>query len=400
VRAGLAVCTVLVGLGVWGEAVALPPPVTKAPPGSDDTGPSGVIFPEQQLPLRFDHRKHATAPLGLSCTSCHPGAGLAANAPMLPRGATCDACHGSKHDGVVSGACAFCHVGVEQGRVRPVRIPRGNLVFSHRKHAVRNIACPHCHGDVTAVGLATREQLPRMRGCLVCHGRPDAASRGDAHSACETCHLRNVGEEGGLIRTVYREGVLYPPRWLGDASHTADFVERHKAVAGLDSALCANCHVERFCTDCHDGRVRPRRVHPNDYVSMHPVEARTMATRCGSCHREQTFCLGCHQRLGVTRTGPPSARGGGRFHPSKAIWSDAPRKPGHHAMEATRNLEACVGCHIERDCVVCHGALGIGAGRSPHPSGFASSCASAMRRNPRPCFVCHAPGAEVLGRCL
>ena len=74
--------------------------------------------------------------------------------------------------------------------------------------------------------------------------------------------------------------------------------------------------------------------------------------KCTSCHREQSFCLDCHMRVGVAESSPPNAKDSGRFHPPKSIWSDPPRKPGHHAFEAERNLNACVSCHTERDCVV------------------------------------------------
>jgi hypothetical protein len=132
---------------------------------------------------------------------------------------------------------------------------------------------------------------------------------------------------------------------------------------------------------------------------MHPIEARLATQKCTSCHREQSFCLGCHQRVGVSMSGPPGSRDSGRFHPPKRIWSDAPRTSGHHSFEAERNLNACVSCHIERDCVVCHGGLGIGAGFNPHRAGFQSGCASQMRRNPRPCFVCHDAGSAQLALC-
>jgi hypothetical protein len=198
---------------------------------------------------------------------------------------------------------------------------------------------------------------------------------------------------------VFASGALKPPRWLHDAAHTPDFIERHKMIAANDSQFCANCHKEEYCVACHDGRVRPRSIHPSDYISMHPIEARMETQRCTSCHREQSFCLNCHMRLGITMSGPPAARESGRFHPPKYIWSDAPPKPGHHSFEAERNLNACVSCHTERDCVTCHGAQGIGGGFDPHRPGFTSSCGTQMRRNPRPCFVCHEPGAAVLNEC-
>jgi hypothetical protein len=192
---------------------------------------------------------------------------------------------------------------------------------------------------------------------------------------------------------------MNPPRWLHNAQHSPDFIQRHKMVAANDSQFCANCHKEDFCVGCHDGRVRPRNIHPADYLNLHPVEARLATQRCTSCHREQSFCLSCHQRLGVSMSGATGVREPGRFHPPKSEWSDAPRRPGHHAFEAMRNLNACVSCHIERDCVVCHGGQGVGGGFNPHNAGFSATCASQMRRNPRPCFVCHDPGAPVLRRC-
>lgn len=391
-------------------------PVSLLPPGAtaDDRGPSLAVFPPQKITIRFDHELH-TGPLGLACTSCHPGGATShlASDRLLPPGTTCDACHGSRHadpDKVVPGAtdlgkCDTCHLGYAEGdgnRVAQVVLPPPNLRFDHAKHAARNIGCRQCHGEVQKLALATRDQLPRMRGCIGCHQHPDAAARGTAKGSCDTCHLPGAGKEGGSIRTVFASGTLTPPAWLHNAAHGPDFIARHKYVAANDSSFCASCHKEESCTACHDGRVRPRSIHPSDYLSMHAAEARlaTASTgKCTSCHREQSFCLGCHQRLGVAMSGPPGAKDSGRFHPPAAIWSDAPRKAGHHAFEAMRNLNACVSCHIERDCVACHGGRGIGAGFDPHPAGFLSGCATQMRRNPRPCFVCHDPGASVLARC-
>lgn len=397
------------------------PPPSIQPPGADpDRGPSTVIFPPQSVPLKFDHKLHVRD-LGQACTSCHPGGTTSARSSdvILPKGSACDSCHGSDHrdtfavkmNAGAKAVCSTCHEGSGGDNVPRVRIPEPNLVFSHKAHATRNIGCPQCHGDVSAVGLATRDQLPRMRGCVKCHALDDTPSvaRGDAQGGCETCHLSGAAKEGGKLRTLFGSGKMLPPKWLHNAGHDVGFIQRHKFVAANDSKFCANCHKEEYCTDCHDGRVRPRNIHPGDYLSMHATEARMQTQNCTSCHREQSFCLSCHQRLGVAMSGPASVRELGRFHPPKNIWSGASGGSGgnggargartEHSREAMRNLNACVSCHIERDCVVCHGGKGVGGGFSPHPPDFAGRCGVLFNRNPRPCLVCHETDSAEVSRC-
>jgi hypothetical protein len=382
------------------------------PPGSDepDTGPSDVIFPTQHLTVRFNHAKHMRREIGTTCKTCHGGAqkSTSVSDSLIPTGATCDACHSTDHTNPANvtpgddatGQCGFCHLGYkpeDKNSVAELQLPRANLLFNHKVHVDRNIGCPQCHGAVEQLELATRDQLPRMRGCFHCHQMPDAASQGEAKSSCDTCHIR--GDRCTVIKAMFSSGTLMPPRWLHNSEHTPDFIERHKSVAADDSQFCANCHKDDFCTDCHDGRVRPRSVHPNDYLNMHAIEARMETEKCTSCHREQSFCQGCHMRVGVAESSPQSAKDSGRFHPPKSIWSDPPRKPGHHAFEAERNLNACVSCHTERDCVSCHGALGVGAGFDPHKPGFLSGCTTQFRRNPRPCLTCHEMADADLSKC-
>jgi hypothetical protein len=399
------------GLAPLPDGQKVPP--SWLPPGAFDAdpGPSTAIFPAQRITLRFNHAKHLSKDVGATCKTCHGAAfrSVSSNDPLIPSGEVCDACHSTDHADKANvkpgddekGQCAFCHLGYKPGQgnvVAALQIPRPNLLFSHKAHLDRNIGCAQCHGSVDRLELATRDQLPRMRGCLRCHQMPDSASQGDAKSACDTCHVRG-GDRGTTIKTMFSSGTLSPPRWLHNAEHTPDFIERHKWVAADDSSFCANCHKEDFCTDCHDGRVRPRTIHPNDYLNMHAIEARMATERCTSCHRQQSFCLECHMRVGVAESAPPNARDSGRFHPPKSVWSDPPRKPGHHAFEAERNLNACVSCHIERDCVVCHGALNVGGGFDPHKNGFLGGCSTQFRRNPRPCFVCHEKSDGVLAQC-
>ena len=389
------------------------------PPGtrSGDGGPSPVVFPPQRVPLVFTHARHAGA-RKLACQRCHPGAQTSHRASdnLLPKGKSCDDCHHTDHGrspvtatrtGDPLGRCGLCHLGMT-GAAGPesVRLPKPNLHFDHAVHRARNIGCAQCHGWVEHIDQATRDQLPRMSGCMGCHGLP-GPGRGRARGDCQVCHL----ERGGRLVTSFGAGRLVPRAELGSARHDPSFLRRHAQVAGLDSSLCGNCHTERYCVDCHDGRLRPRAVHPGDWLNSHGLAARLQGPRCTSCHRQQSSCLTCHQRVGVTMNGPSALGAGrGRIHPPERIWTGLPRTRAHHAWEAQRNLSQCVSCHLERDCVVCHATAArggpgagpgdrLGHGTKPHPPGFFARCRAALNKNARPCLVCHAPGDPELRRC-
>jgi hypothetical protein len=397
-------------------------PLAYRPPGAfaNDGGPNPLLLLPQKITIRYSHKLHVRR-RGLSCLECHPRAATSRQSSdsVLPSPTACDRCHGSDHrdlNGVStdpskpSGQCSYCHLGYVTGdgnRVARQVFPRPRLRFGHAAHHRRNIGCRQCHGLVDELELATIDPLPLRRGCTRCHQMPKPA-RGEARAECSVCHLT---EPDGRLATQLGKGYLRPPRWLHSAGHDADWSERHKTVGGTDSRLCANCHTETSCTDCHDGRVRPRRTHSNDWLSLHAIAARQDNPRCTSCHRYQSFCLSCHQRAGVAQTGPyANFASRGRFHPPKAVWSDAPRSARHHGWEAQRNLSACVGCHVERDCAVCHssaarGGPGAGPGgqfgqrTKPHPPDFRRRCSGALARNARPCLLCHAPSDPNLRDC-
>ena len=50
-----------------------------------------------------------------------------------------------------------------------LELPRANLIFNHKVHVDKKVECSACHADMTKVGLATRQQLPKMETCLSCH---------------------------------------------------------------------------------------------------------------------------------------------------------------------------------------------------------------------------------------
>jgi len=351
--------------------------------------PSPVIFPRQTLPLSFSHLDHGK--LGLECAACHADALRSTRAAdvLMPGEAACAGCHAidrTRPDKEVAAGepdarCSSCHPGWN-GAGEPPRIviPTPNLKFNHQVHAARNIACAACHGDFQAegIGLATRNQLPRMSLCLACHdGR-------QAPAACTSCHLATPK---GLVRTELPEGTLVP------TDHDLRFRLDHAAAAKNDARSCASCHEKRWCLDCHNGVVKPFDFHGNDYLRLHTVDARRNVPDCQGCHRLQTFCTGCHARSGVSDDPRTSefkrTTDKDRFHPDG--WFDTlakdMRRGTHHSFEARRNLRACASCHREDFCIGCHARQ-----VSPHPAGFAATarCRALAARASRTCLRCHA----------
>jgi hypothetical protein len=221
-------------------------------------------------------------------------------------------------------------------------------------------------------------------------------------AACAASGLPSSGTQAcaPVVRPIRSRTTAHGPGWM----------LRHRVEAGADSASCGQCHTNRSCIDCHDGRTRPRELHPADWLVAHSVAARQRSGTCSSCHRRQSFCLPCHQRTGVAERAPlATIAQQGRIHPPTAEWTDSPRSAQHHAWQAQRRLATCVSCHTERDCVLCHasttadpggsGLTGLGRGIAPHPRGFARWCRGPLRANARPCLVCHDGDDPSLDRC-
>jgi hypothetical protein len=398
------VLAVFVLAALAGAVVAQPMPPAPPVPEASGAAVSHAIFPTQHLPLRFDHARHLRIG-GVTCVRCHATATTSDTSAdrLLPGESQCTPCHaidrGDPWKTVAPGApparCDACHVGWRAEapqQVARAAIPAPNLHFSHRAHVARGQRCESCHASVRRVALATRLELPSMRSCLTCH-RPG----GTAPDRCATCHLT---EADGVLRSRFPEGWLNPPVWMRGLHHDADFWFTHRISAAQDATRCAVCHRDEDCAACHDGRVRDRRIHPNDYLTQHPVDARINPDRCGSCHRQASFCVGCHDRAGVSLGAAPSARAQGRFHPPAALWSGPTVTVQHHGVEARRSLSACVSCHAEQDCVACHATRRLGgASFSPHPPGFLARCGLLLRASARPCARCHDDLDELAARC-
>jgi hypothetical protein len=389
--------------------------------------PSPLIFPAQSVPLRFDHARHLK--LGARCDTCHVAAATStsANDDLIPTEAACRSCHvidrAQPAKAVPAGApaarCDACHIADDApgsvgwmpsaGHPEPprVRLANPNLKFNHRLHVGRGVGCELCHGNVAMEGTATRLDLPKMSLCLGCHDGKQSTNR------CSACHLT---EPDGRLRTNLATaataaaggtGPLVPSGVLrGFDAHGLTFARDH-AQAGRDEGYCLSCHKRSECVDCHGGTVRPFDIHPSDYVSLHGNDARRNTPDCSSCHRAQSFCIGCHQRAGVAADpsgglpGTPARNPFGTgtqlksFHPPGWVNPNGGGTSGH-SEASRRNIRTCVSCHREESCLACHStdptrSMSV----SPHGPGFAgtSRCRALSSRNRRACLKCHALAA-------
>jgi Cytochrome c7 and related cytochrome c len=451
---------VLAGLA---SASASPSPATtQAAPVAPvvPAGPSPLIYPGETIPIKFDHAMHARA--GATCEGCHSSAqtSTAAVDNLIPGEAACRSCHKidrtqpakSVPKGEAPARCDACHAdgntGTLEGSPNPpatgpagqsptgshainngwmptaglgaepprVVLARPSLKFNHQLHATRGIACALCHANAAVQGMVTRVDLPMMASCLGCHSGKQSTGR------CGACHLT---EPDGRLKVKLAtaataaaggSGLLEPSGSLrGIDAHGPTFRRDH-AQAGRDESYCLSCHRRSECTDCHGGVVKPPDIHPADYVTLHVADARRNVPDCSSCHRLQTFCVGCHQRTGVssdpsgglpgTRANNPFGTGTQikQFHPPG--WARdttgaviATPRPVSHSVQAKRNIRTCVSCHREESCLECHSSDPTrGANFSPHGPNFGATarCRFLASRNRRACLKCHALGAAEL----
>ena len=421
-------------------------------------GLSWVVYPQQRVPLHFSHRRHLAR--GTECVVCHSAAVTSTSSRdnLLPREEQCQTCHAidrsrpfgalfsTPNPGTPPSACATCHVGFPSEpahngqptlpagsdpatRILRVDLPPPNLKFNHRLHGAQGIGCSTCHGDLSGVDEATRVQLPSMDLCLRCHagglqrtsssiasesspapgveGGSRSRRAGSASDRCSVCHPT---ESSGLLQLQFASGVLVPTGALrGDDHREADFRTRHGSIAQSGVDYCSACHRESYCMRCHNAVTKPLDLHGGNYVARHAIDARRNQPDCSTCHRQQSFCIGCHERLAVashsTLPGRPPVSAFApaqprRFHPEgwASVGGGAPEN--QHGIEARRNQRSCASCHREDTCLACHSTLPdsrVPGGANPHPIDWISSgrCRALVSHNPRLCLKCHREGSAV-----
>jgi predicted CXXCH cytochrome family protein len=305
---------------------------------------------ELEAQISFPHQTHSV--FFSDCTACHGGVTTGEWASVYPETATCAACH----DGTTAPSIDWT----------PPETPReSNLAFRHQAHG---FACTMCHVPGGGEDLSLIA-IPEPATCLGCHA-PQAPSHLEAREQCQTCHV--PAAESRL--SAQRMAEFPKP----ESHRFGNWVDGHRSVAASTPEYCTICHTEGSCASCHEGQSSPA-FHPLNFLASHGPEAFGRVSDCSSCHNTEAFCRTCHLGLGLDAAGNI----GGAYHNDQALWILG------HAPAARQDLESCVSCHQQTDCLRCHSAQS-GLGVSPHGPDFDGS--SISDRNKAMCTLCHISG--------
>jgi hypothetical protein len=374
-----------------------------------------AIYPAQRIPIEFSHGLHvkpeSAGGVGAPCEACHEAAHDSEKASdvlvpkatprpgaKFPEHEACESCHDIEKalDGKEvdpPAACETCHIGIDKKtkKVQPTSFPTPNLVFNHKIHfeKQKGITCETCHFGASGKGmeevdLSTRYQLPKMSVCLGCHNGATAPAD------CKVCH---VVEPSGRLQVAFATAPLKPMQ--GDPlglDHGPRYEFTHGTRAKVDRRTCGECHTDGYCATCHDSLQKPLSVHPNDYITLHPIQAKMDSLQCDACHRFQSFCAACHERVGIGMDSDPTLRARNlKVHGNYNEWVQNTMSPNHHSVAAARDIKQCMSCHREESCIACHGTPAVATKQSvdPHPVGFANRCRALAQANDRACLKCH-----------
>ncbi|UCH80981.1 MAG: hypothetical protein JSW20_14795 [Nitrospiraceae bacterium] len=317
--------------------------------------------------LKFSHRIHVDMAIG--CQTCHVSILNSDNiiSSRIPKMEVCGECHDE-----VETECIMCHRDIKE----PVLLTKTEtaLNFSHKFHIDEGAdECSLCHENARVSEHPLTHKIPGHKDCFQCHHEEDYDNM-----LCSKCH-RNLGAKELKPITTF--------------SHKANFLKRHGEYVSKDNRglLCAQCHMDGFCMDCHSSRPiitaneknrfdKDRNfIHRGDYQSSHYIEARRDASLCVKCHRT-SFCQNCHSRKGFAL----DLRNQYDVHPSDFLMS--------HGRAARRDILTCAVCHEKgaaTSCIECHAidsSGAVGPGGNPHPPGFKTRLS---KSRDAACILCH-----------
>ncbi len=345
--------------------------------------------------LRFDHVEHARAAAGrpAACVACHQEQGAAWMTVAALDAQRCVDCHGIRtahltapehKQPVYAGAaghgqaaraagvnCAICHARefcLQCHVDAPERREIQTLASDPRSAAIRaELRPPASHDDPDFLARHGTTAVRAPESCAACHTR----------ESCLTCHAATT-------RVAARLPAASPDRGRGAVvtrrrppSHGANYAARHAAASAAGPA-CAACHSRSDCLECHrPDAARAAGYHPPGFLARHPAAAYARETSCSDCHNSAGFCTTCHATAGLVSKGGPLRPG---YHDVNNFFIAG------HGQAARQSLETCVGCHVEKDCVSCHSALGSRR-INPHGPGFDAN--RLKQKNPQMCTACH-----------
>lgn len=163
--------------------------------------------------------------------------------------------------------------------------------FAKTKHPF-DLFTPEVHGfhndffEAAGVGCETCHKDPEnfadrskmnRLGCHICHNNPNPPA--PASQECTRCHI----------------GGKFPK----PASHKAGWIAKHQDYAKQNVGECAQCHRNNsFCINCHQRRDSIQQImHRRNFLFYHSVEARANPRKCDECHTT-SYCQRCHSGKG------------------------------------------------------------------------------------------------------
>jgi hypothetical protein len=274
-----------------------------------------------------------------------------------PIAASCATCHARDF-------CTECHVNAPEVPAIQALAPDPRSLA----HAAE-LEAPASHRDPAFLRRHGGQARKEAARCAVCH----------TQESCVACHTGSPASVQAIPAAGPGRGRGATIRRERPTSHGLDFSELHAEPASARPQSCSACHARPECLSCH----RPEAAdaapgyHPAGFLTSHPAAAYTRESSCSDCHNQGQFCANCHLNAGLVS--PGRLRGAG-YHDAKQSFLL------NHGQAARQNLESCVSCHSERDCLTCHSATG-GRRFNPHGPGFDPG--TLRRKNPSMCTACH-----------
>jgi c(7)-type cytochrome triheme protein len=229
--------------------------------------------------IRIPHAMHIKD-LGIKCTYCHsniyherrPGK----YATYRPAMGTCYTCHDQEKM-----ACNSCHpeglpsaqpISGKVGGGMLIYNPTGagEVVFSHKSHAVKGFKCNDCHGGVFNMrhtdGVMTMTRMYGGKDCGHCHNGKVAF----ASTQCGSCHRGGAASGGGTVE------------FSGGGYGKVAFSHQAHIASGLK---CQDCHVAIFNYKKTGGMTMSAMDKGQYCGACHDGKKAFASEQCGKCHQ-------------------------------------------------------------------------------------------------------------------